>query len=109
MKSLMIDDQPEGKIYDMGLEGSDMVIAKTVAEGIALLDQSPQFSTVYLDCRLPDGTHRDVLDWLSDHLDKVPMEIRSCSFATFPDFYPRVYTLLKIAERLQKDCRKDPV
>ena len=109
MEILMIDDQPEGKIYDMGLDGLDMVVAKSVAEGITLLDQNPKVSLLYLDCRLPDGTHRDVLDWLSDHLDKVPAEIKSCSFATFSDFYPRVYTLQKIAERLQKDCRKDPV
>lgn len=100
MDILMIDDEPELKIYDKHLVEADMIIARTVAEGIAKLDVYPKFTRLYLDCRLPDGSHRDVLNWLSDHLDKVPVEIFSCSFSTFSDFYPRVHALQKTVERM---------
>lgn len=98
-RALIIDDEPELKAYDNGLVLENMVVAKTVEEGIQALRQNAKFDKLYLDCRLPDGSHVDILTWLSDHLDKVPESIISVSFQTRDNFYPMVDALQQSARR----------
>jgi len=64
------------------------------------ISENDKFDLLYLDGTLPDGSYRDILAWLSDHLDKVPEEIVSISFMTAKNFYPMVQALQKSAGRI---------
>ena len=99
MKTLIIDDEPELKALDKGLDLSGMIVAKTVEEGISALTDNEKFDRLYLDHRLIGGTSLNILTWLSNHLDKVPDEILSCSFSMPPMFYPMVQALQASAHR----------
>ena len=96
---LMIEDNPDMKAHDKGLDLSTMFVAKTVEDGIKTLSENDKFDLLYLDGTLPDGSYRDILTWLSDHLEKVPEEIVSISFMTAKKFYPMVQALQKSARR----------
>lgn len=87
MRVLLIDDEPEAKAIDNGLDLSTMVVAKSVKKGLEELEKGEKFDKLYLDHRLPDGLGITILTWLSDHLDKVPDEIVSISFMTPQLFY----------------------
>jgi DNA-binding response OmpR family regulator len=100
MKILLIDDEPELKAFDKGLDLSTMVVAKTVRDGREALDKNERFDKLYLDNRLIGGTGLEILTWLSDHLDKVPKEIISISFMTPDSFYPMVQALQASRERI---------
>jgi len=100
MRILIIDDEPELKAIDKGLELSTMTTALSVEDGIEILSKYEKFDRLYLDNRFPyDGTGLDILTWLSDHLDKVPEEIISSSFCTPQLFYPMVQALQASAHR----------
>jgi DNA-binding response OmpR family regulator len=99
MKILMIDDHPDLKAHDKDLDLSTMIVARDIESGIKAFEGNPRFDTLYLDGRLPDGSFRDILIWLSDHLDKVPMEIINVSFSTTMEFYPMVEALQATVRR----------
>lgn len=102
----MIEDNPEIKALDKGLDLKTMTVATTVEEGIRILSEEPLFDRMYLDGIIGDDSFVDILTWLSDHLDKVPKEIISISFATSARFYPMVQALQASAKRQQQKGEK---
>jgi hypothetical protein len=101
MKIILIDDYPELKAFDRDLNLKELTVAKTVEDALHILNTNSKFNRMWLDGKLPDGTWENVLNWLSDHLDKVPDEIFSCSFGTSTRFYPMVEVLYATVKRLK--------
>jgi hypothetical protein len=99
---ILIDDEAEMKASDRDLNLKEFTVAKTVSDALHLLNTNPRFDRMYLDGRLPDGSWEDVLNWLSEHLDKVPAEIFSCSYSTSREFYPKVGALIATSGRLNQ-------
>ena len=100
---LMIDDEPIAKCIDRGLDPKDLDIAHTFEDGTKMLSDNPVYDVLYLDYKLPyESTGLDVLNWLADHLDKVPREIIPISFGFNETMAPYIYSLKKAADRARQ-------
>lgn len=100
--NLIIDDNYELKIMDRGLDQESLDIAETVEEGIRKLSEN-EYERLYLDYKLLGGTTGvDVLNWLSEHLDRVPQEIISVSFWDGNPIQAMADSLLKTRDRQRR-------
>ena len=99
MRKIIIDDNPELKAIDNGINLEEVDIAKTCEAGIKMLSENEKYETLYLDSVLPDGKGFDVIDWLSDHIDKVPANIFLVSFGFSSSLRPYVEALMATAKR----------
>lgn len=100
MRKLMIDDEPELKAIENGYDLEEFQIAETLEDGIKFLEEN-EYDILYLDYKLSHGkTGNDVLNWLAEHLDRVPPKIVFISFCSLdPMFQPKIDALLATAKR----------
>ena len=99
MRKILIDDNPELKAIDNNLNLEDIDVAKTCEAGIKMLSENERYETLYLDYQLPDGNGFVIIDWLSDHMDKVPTDIFLVSFGHNASLRPYVEALMATAKR----------
>ena len=99
MRKILIDDCPELKAIDNNINLEETDVATTCEAGIKLLSENEKYDTLYLDHDLPDGNGFAIIDWLSDHIDKVPTNIILVSYGFNSSLWPYVEALMVTAKR----------
>jgi hypothetical protein len=106
---LMIDDEPIVKCGGLNLDPKGIDLAETWEDGTKKLSDNPVYDVLYLDYKLPYGsTGLDVLNWLADHLDKVPREIIPISSGFNGTMAPYIYSLKIAADRARQKSNFQP-
>jgi DNA-binding NtrC family response regulator len=93
MKLLLLEDNAShSELMTERLQGlgADVVTAQTIAGAIALLEATPDFDLAVLDQDLPDGSGIEVLDFVRDRSDAMPI-----LFVTSDDLAEHVVDAMK--------------